>query len=81
MENLDVLVISDTHGYLPKIETPFDLLLICGDISPAHDHYYVYQINWFQHEFADWINTLPFKNEWSKVVLTGGNHDFFFRTH
>ena len=76
MENLDILVISDTHGYLPKIETPFDLLLICGDISPAHDHYYGYQINWFQHEFADWINTLPFKNEWSKVVLIGGNHDF-----
>ncbi len=77
MENiLDIVVISDTHGYLPVITTPFDLLLICGDISPAHDHYYAYQINWFQHEFADWINTLPFKNEWSKVVLTGGNHDF-----
>lgn len=74
---LDVLVISDTHGYLPKIDTPFDLLLICGDISPAHDHYYAYQINWFQHEFAEWINILPFKDEWSKVVLIGGNHDWF----
>lgn len=76
MEELTILVTSDTHGYLPKIETPFDLLLICGDICPVHDHYWDYQINWFQHSFRDWINTLPFKDEWSKVVLTWGNHDF-----
>ena len=76
MENLDVFITSDTHGNLPKITTPFDLLLICGDISPAHDHYYAYQINWFQHNFAEWINTLPFKDVWSKVVLIGGNHDY-----
>ena len=75
-DNLKILVTSDTHGNLPKITTPFDLLLICGDISPTHDHYYAYQINWFQHQFAEWINTLPFKDEWSKVVIIGGNHDF-----
>ena len=78
MENiLDIIAVSDTHGYLPKIETPFDLLLVGGDVSPAHDHYYEYQINWFQHDFAEWINTLPFKNEFSRVVIIGGNHDFF----
>ena len=76
MENLDIIALSDTHGYLPEITTPFDLLLQPGDICPAHDHYYAYQINWFQHDYADWINKLPFKNEWSKVVLTWGNHDF-----
>ena len=76
MDNLDVVAISDTHGYLPEITKPFDLLLICGDICPAHDHYYAYQINWFQHEFAEWINKLPFKNEWSKVIITWGNHDY-----
>ena len=77
MENIiDVVAISDTHGYLPEITTPFDLMLVCGDICPAHDHYFAYQINWFQHEFAQWINTLPFKNEWSRVVITWGNHDF-----
>lgn len=76
MNNLDIIALSDTHGYLPEIKTPFDLMLICGDICPAHDHYYAYQINWFQHEFADWIKTLPFKNDWSRVIITWGNHDF-----
>lgn len=76
MENLDIIAISDTHGYLPEVKTPFDLMLICGDICPAHDHFYEYQVNWFQHSFAKWINTLPFKNEWSRVVITWGNHDF-----
>lgn len=76
MENLDIIAISDTHGYLPEIKKPFDLMLICGDICPTHDHYYGYQINWFQHEFAEWINKLPFKNNWSRVVITWGNHDF-----
>lgn len=75
MENLDIIALSDTHGYLPEIKTPFDLMLICGDICPTHDHYYGYQINWFQHEFAEWINKLPFKNNWSRVVITWGNHD------
>lgn len=74
---LKILATSDLHGNLPIILTPFDLLLICGDISPAHDHYYTYQSLWFQQIFAEWINMLPFKNEYSKVVMVGGNHDFF----
>ena len=74
---LDIQATSDLHGNLPSIEKPFDLLLICGDISPAHDHYFNYQINWFQHDFAEWINKLPFKDEFSKVILIAGNHDFW----
>ena len=77
MENLKILVTSDLHGHLPFINTPFDLLLICGDICPAHDHSFNFQIGWFQHEFSKWINTLPFKDEFSKVVFIPGNHDFF----
>ena len=77
MENLKILVTSDLHGHLPFINTPFDLLLICGDICPAHDHYFDFQIGWFQYEFSKWINTLPFKDEFSKVVFIPGNHDFF----
>ena len=75
--NLKILVTSDLHGNLPFITTPFDLLLICGDICPAHDHYFSFQIEWFQTKFSKWINTLPFKNENSKVVFIAGNHDFF----
>lgn len=73
---MKIIAISDLHGYLPEITEPFDLLLIAGDICPAHDHYYSYQINWLQHNFAKWITNLPFSNEWSKVVMTWGNHDF-----
>ena len=73
--NINVIAFSDTHGFLPEVG-PFDLLLLPGDISPVHDHYPEYQLNWLNNDFAQWINKLPFKNEWSKVVLTWGNHDF-----
>lgn len=72
---MDIFVTSDLHGYLPQIK-PFDFLFICGDICPAHDHYYNFQIEWFQNEFAEWINSLSYKDENSKVIFIGGNHDF-----
>lgn len=73
---IKIQVTSDLHGNLPKIVDEFDLLLISGDICPAHDHYYSFQIEWLEYEFIPWINKLPFKNEDSKVVITWGNHDF-----
>ncbi len=73
---MKVLVTSDTHGYLPEIIEPLDLLLICGDVCPAHDHYFSYQKSWFMTKFVDWVNSLPFADEWSRVVLTWGNHDY-----
>lgn len=72
---MKILVTSDLHGNLPYITEPFDLLLICGDICPAHDHYFSFQNEWIKNEFCEWVNNLPFKNVWSKVVLTWGNHD------
>jgi len=82
MEYLNIFVTSDLHGYLPIVTSPFDLMLICGDICPAHDHYYSFQKKWFMNEFADWINNLPLPSEptgepFCKVVIIGGNHDFF----
>lgn len=73
---MKVIVSSDFHGHLPEIIKPFDLFLICGDICPAHSHYFAFQINWLNTVFAEWINSLPFKDENSKVVMTWGNHDF-----
>lgn len=73
---LKILATSDLHGYLPHIDTEFDLLLICGDICPAHDHYYSFQKEWIETDFVDWINRLPFKDIFSRVVITWGNHDF-----
>ena len=75
---MEIILISDLHGWLPKIETPFDLLGIAGDVSPAHDHYYKFQKEWTETTFKDWVLKLPFKNELSKVVLVPGNHDAYF---
>lgn len=73
-----IKVISDTHGYLPTDIGEFDLLLIGGDVCPAHDHYYGYQKGWLVNEFAEWINSLQFKDQDSRVVMIPGNHDFAF---
>ena len=72
-----VIAISDLHGYLPVIVEPFDLLLVGGDTCPAHSHYNYFQRMWLSTEFVKWVNGLPFKDEWSKVVFIGGNHDCF----
>lgn len=74
---IDIIALSDLHGNLIKDIPSFDLLLIGGDSAPAHDHYYSYQKEWYTTEFTEWVNELPFKNEWSKVILIAGNHDIF----
>ena len=74
---MKILASSDFHGRLPIIEEPFDLFLICGDICPVECHGKNFQEDWLQNEFIEWINGLPFKTHWSKVVMTWGNHDFY----
>ena len=32
LNKYDVYATSDLHGILPKIDTPFDLLLLAGDL-------------------------------------------------
>ena len=74
-----VKVISDTHGYLPSDIGKFDLLFICGDVCPAHDHYYEYQKKWLLNEFSKWVNSLEYNDALSMVVMVPGNHDFAFQ--
>ena len=69
------LAISDLHGQLPIIEEEFDLLMIPGDVCPD---IFGKQIEWFNNEFISWVNNLPFKNVWSKLILVPGNHDACF---
>lgn len=71
------LATSDIHGYLPNITEEFDLLMICGDICPATDHSIYFQEGWIKKIFTQWINSLPYKTAWSKVILVPGNHDFW----
>lgn len=74
---IKVIAFSDPHGQLPVITEPFDLMLIGGDICPAHDHYNWYQREWLSTVFVKWVQELPFSGSDSKVIFIGGNHDFY----
>lgn len=74
-------VLSDLHGELPIITESFDLMLICGDIVPAHDHYYSFQKEWLETEFVEWVKNLPFRDVGSRVVMTPGNHDLILERY
>lgn len=71
---IKVIAFSDPHGQLPLITEPFDLMLIGGDICPAHDHFNWYQREWLSTTFVEWVLGLPFKDKSSRVVFIGGNH-------
>ena len=75
-----IKAVSDCHGYLPHIDSEFDLLLIAGDITPAAWGYGTKkaQWEWITDEFKIWLNNLPFKTVSSKVFLVPGNHDKVF---
>lgn len=73
---MKIIATSDLHGNLPEIKTGFDLLLICGDICPTESHNKEFQRNYISNEFVNWINSLNYNSEYSKVVMVWGNHDF-----
>lgn len=75
-----VLVLSDLHGNLIKIKEPFDLLIICGDVTPVTDHRTEFQREWLNNEFVEWLKYLPYIDEDSKVIMIAGNHDFVFQS-
>lgn len=71
---MKVTAISDLHGNLINIEA-CNLLLICGDISPLDiQKDYIQMTKWFFNDFYNWICNLPCEH----VILTPGNHDFWF---
>ena len=72
------LAVSDLHGWLPEIREEFDLLMIPGDVCPDMYGVEYSQIDWFSGVFIPWINNLPFKHAWSKVIFVPGNHDKCF---
>lgn len=76
--SLKILAISDLHGWLPQIKEEFDLLMIPGDVCPDMYGVKYSQIDWFNDVFIPWINNLPFKHAWSKVIFVPGNHDKCF---
>lgn len=74
-------VFSDSHGYLPVLIEPFDVLFICGDITPAY-HYYSRNVEaqkeWLLNDFKFWLERLPYRDENSRVYIVPGNHDHVF---
>lgn len=74
---MNIKVISDTHGFLPDVGN-VDLLLIAGDVCPARNHTYMFQEEWLYNDFVNWINKIKFNNPYSMVIMTPGNHDFYF---
>lgn len=70
---MKIIAISDIHGYLPELE-PCDVVCICGDIIPLEMQRDIFQSWWwFNNPFREWTESL----ECEKVILIGGNHDFF----
>ena len=72
-----IVVISDLHGHLPELPD-FDLLIIGGDVCPVTNHNRHFQEDWLNGTFSTWINSLPYRNVFSRVVMIAGNHDFVF---
>lgn len=73
---MNLIALSDLHGSLIKVKEPFDLMLIAGDVCPVYCHRREFQAEWLKDEFVEWVMSLPFKDEGSKVVMVAGNHDF-----
>ena len=76
MMKVKISATSDLHGNLPEINQEFDLLLICGDICPSHNHNKLYQKEWLETCFCEWIKYITNQN--NKVIIIPGNHDFYF---
>ena len=71
---MKAIILSDLHGYLP-ILPDFDLLLIGGDSCPTTNHSRQYQREWLGKDFAEWVNSLNYRDSYSRVVMIAGNHD------
>jgi Icc-related predicted phosphoesterase len=71
---MKIVAISDTHGNVFQDKIPeCDLLIHAGDISPARDHNYHFQKQWFTDVFVPSLSLCPAKH----IIFVGGNHDFY----
>lgn len=79
LKKYKILALSDLHGQLPEINSSFDLMLLGGDLVELYSQSSKLATKeWYEICFSDWINTLPFENEDSKVLWIAGNHEVAF---
>lgn len=74
---MKIAALSDMHGLLPDVKTieKSELFIIAGDIFPTNIQHNISACReWYMSTFLDWVDLLPVK----KVIVVGGNHDFFF---
>lgn len=75
---------SDIHGYLPdmskyKMDKPYDLLLIAGDILPLQiQTMHGVSRDWVLEDFYGWCSELLEDGFVYKIAYIPGNHDFIF---
>ena len=68
---MNIVHISDTHGFHRKVKVPFgDVLIHSGDISNRGERYQV-------EDFIDWLVNQPHKYK----IFIAGNHDICFDEH
>lgn len=70
---MNILAISDLHGYLPDIPR-CDLLLLGGDYNGKRNH--DQQLRFMLGPFADWLNKIDARH----IVGVAGNHDFVLQS-
>lgn len=74
---MKIIAISDFHGILPEITITFDLLLICGDVSPFDIQGRKDKMKeWFKCNFKSWVTEL----NCDKIIMIPGNHDFYLES-
>lgn len=76
---INIIALSDLHGYLPKIEGCYDIMLIAGDIIPLEfQRNYEFSLKWLFREMYSWCDDLINRGIVKDIVYIPGNHDFCF---
>ena len=72
---MKIVAFSDTHGVRPlPIVDPCDVVIIAGDFIPLEIQRSSRKSKqWFKNVFLEWVKDL----QCEKIILVGGNHDFF----
>lgn len=68
-----IIAFSDTHGYIPNITSPADIIIVAGDVFPTNiDRDIEKSQDWFKFNFCPWVASL----DCERFILVPGNHDF-----